>query len=1389
MKKLLLLLSFTSATLVASYAQNSVGIGTTTPDPNAVLDLQSPTSDQGILVPRLTTAQRTGMALAAAQNGLLVYDADLSSFYYWDGAALGWTQLGGGTDADWVENADTIYNNTHWVAIGTNSPLPYVSLTVDNDGKRSAIAGYSTGDGATAIGVEGFSSGAPNANVGVYGGARSTSASDTVAGVIGEAENIQNIGVGIRGLATTGAASTQAIGGSFEANDVNGNANSIQAVVAEGFGDGGSTNQVFGLYANATGGVNGNYAGYFNQGDVIVASGKVGIQQISPISALQIGDVMHLDLVDPGVGWNYNLFTNNLLFNGSNWIRTIAGLGGTTYLGNGEYGIELYGTGAAGSPATNSLAQFQLDSNTARIRTYGVGSRGLELQSDSDETLILDLPYSGGQARAVWIAGDNSRVGIRAPLNTTAGDYNLTLPLDAGTNGYVLTTDGTGALSWTSPAAGGTDWSLAGNAGTTAGADFLGTTDAADFEIKTNGVTAITVESTQQNVGIGIAPSTTASLFVRGDDPNNIGIDVDNTYTGANTSYGINILINNTATASKTGVATTVYSGTSINTIYGVNNIVTANTTGTGVGTRNYMAGTGNGSIYGTYNWFANTGSGSHVGMYNYLQNNSTGSKIGTWSELSSPAGGAGMLQGTRNNITNSGSGQSYGQRNFVYSTGSGLQTGTYNSLSNIGTSIKRGTHNVVDQSGGSNGSDLTGVHNTMSTSSSVWQSMYGMINTFSNNSPTGPSYGVYQTFAGTSVGTRYGIYSSGDNANYFTGYLDFDGALMPGGNAGANGEILTSQGAGAAPIWQAPAANLNIYNSDGSLTGNRIVAQGTNLLAFTSSATNGFSVDGTTFSIDAVNDRVGIGTTTPGYKFTIYGGQTSALAGPNLSFITDQDIYPTMHFLNWNHSEQWMLFNSYYDGLFRSSGTSNFSIYTNNYGNPGTLNFGYANGVAQGTNIAWVSGIAMTALGNVGIGTSAPSTKLHVDNGNVSPAFRLTDGTQAAGNILTSDANGNASWQSTASQSIVTGSGTATQVAFWNGTNSLTSNANLYWNNTSARLGIGTTTPAFKLSVHEPSTGTNYIHLTNTTTGEGSGNGLLLGTNGSNMLLWNYEPSSWLFGTSSITRMEIEADGDLHAYYNVGIGATPSYPLDITANGSSLYGAYIDQNKADAGTVYGLSVDVDNTYTGTSAHTTYGIFGQALNNGGTTSSTFGVRGLATGTSTGVKYGVYGSTGGSGTRYAGYFAGDVYCTGSYLPSDESLKRNVLDFNGALSKLVSLPVKEYEYQRDGKFKNMNLPQGRQVGIMAQDMENIFPELTKENQFNLNDDPENPDATLEEDLYDFKSVNYVGLIPITIKAMQEQQAQIETLKVENEELKRKFEQQQNQIDELRALIQQD
>ena len=51
-----------------------------------------------------------------------------------------------------------------------------------------------------------------------------------------------------------------------------------------------------------------------------------------------------------------------------------------------------------------------------------------------------------------------------------------------------------------------------------------------------------------------------------------------------------------------------------------------------------------------------------------------------------------------------------------------------------------------------------------------------------------------------------------------------------------------------------------------------------------------------------------------------------------------------------------------------------------------------------------------------------------------------------------------------------VKGTGTATRVAFWSASDTITSDADLYWDNTNKRLGIGTTSPDYKLEVESTS-------------------------------------------------------------------------------------------------------------------------------------------------------------------------------------------------------------------------------------------------------------------------------------------------------------------------------
>lgn len=85
--------------------QAQVGIGTNSPNSSSVLELNSIT--KGLLIPRMTAAQRTAITTPAA--GLLVFDTDADNFYFYNGSA--WVQAIGPAGTNGT-NGKTILSGT-----------------------------------------------------------------------------------------------------------------------------------------------------------------------------------------------------------------------------------------------------------------------------------------------------------------------------------------------------------------------------------------------------------------------------------------------------------------------------------------------------------------------------------------------------------------------------------------------------------------------------------------------------------------------------------------------------------------------------------------------------------------------------------------------------------------------------------------------------------------------------------------------------------------------------------------------------------------------------------------------------------------------------------------------------------------------------------------------------------------------------------------------------------------------------------------------------------------------------------------------------------------------------------------------------------------------------
>jgi hypothetical protein len=122
--------------------------------------------------------------------------------------------------------------------------------------------------------------------------------------------------------------------------------------------------------------------------------------------------------------------------------------------------------------------------------------------------------------------------------------------------------------------------------------------------------------------------------------------------------------------------------------------------------------------------------------------------------------------------------------------------------------------------------------------------------------------------------------------------------------------------------------------------------------------------------------------------------------------------------------------------------------------------------------------------------------------------------------------------------------------------------------------------------------------------------------------------------------------------------------------------------------------------------------------------------------------------------YAFSILGSLWVNGSTYVSDERFKYNITPISFPLQKLLQINGVEYE-MRTSEFPNNHFAPGRQIGLIAQNVEKVIPE-----------------AVNEKDGY--KGVDYAKLVPLLVEGIKEQQSQIAAQQQKIEKLEKWIEQ---------------
>ena len=548
-----------------------------------------------------------------------------------------------------------------------------------------------------------------------------------------------------------------------------------------------------------------------------------------------------------------------------------------------------------------------------------------------------------------------------------------------------------------------------------------------------------------------------------------------------------------------------------------------------------------------------------------------------------------------------------------------------------------------------------------------------------------------------------YGInYKTGASLANVSGYIS-QAYATSGTGAGSTLSLKISDGNSVKAI------NLDFVGSPATYTYTFPAATGT--IALTSDLSSYVPYSGATGSVDLGSNSLSLKTLTANGNAGSSGSlhlkqnDTINVGGVNYGTIATNTLQQFVFY--WENSSFAKRFNLDFSALSALGTAITFSLPNTS----GTI--ALTSDLTSGT----VTSVAALTLGTTG--TDLSST---VANGTTTPVITLNVPTASATNrgALSSTDWSTFNSKQSALTNPVTGTGTSGQVTYFNGTSTVVGSSNHFWDATNNRLGIGISTPAQILDIFGSSNTGVVIKIKNNTDGEDNvkyaGIDFVAGSDNGTSAIRSYRTNS---GSNYETALAFLTNPS-------GSTQTPTEKMRITSGGkaellvgtssasgwSSANRGLLELNGGSSGSaLLGLKInDVQRAYF---YHNNSNLY---------------IENMLAGASV----------------YVISISGGVYLAANATSwtsnSDERLKNINSNIDNALSKLMTLRAVNFSWKTDDSNKE-------NFGLIAQDVEKVFPQVIDKNKLPSKPEQEQTDET------EYLGVRYQELIPVLVKAIQE------------------------------------